>query len=72
MSGKSLLTDVAVEEGTSPWEMEVCKQHNPHGLSEQDVIVLRETWVYNEMEEKKRDKCLEFLKHCWGPMPIMI
>ena len=52
--------------------MEVGKQHNPHGLSELDVTVLRDTWGYNEMEEKKRNKCFEFLKHLWGPMPIMI
>ena len=52
--------------------MEVGNQHNPHGLREQDVTVLRETRGYNEMEEKKRNKCLEFLKHFWGPMPIMM
>ena len=33
---------------------------------------LQGKWVYNEMEEKKRDKCFEFLKHFWRPMPIMI
>ena len=38
----------------------------------QDVTVLRETRGYNEMEEKKRNKCLEFLNHFWGPMPIMV
>ena len=38
----------------------------------QDVIVLRETWGYNEMEEKKRNKCLEFLNHFCGPIPIMM
>ena len=52
--------------------MEVGKQHNTNGLSEQDVNVLRETWGYNEMEEEKRNKCLGFLKHFWGPMSIMI
>ena len=41
-------------------------------LSEQDVTVLRERWGYNEMEEKKRNKCFQFLKHLWRPMPIMI
>ena len=51
--------------------MEVGKQDNTNGLSEQDVTVLRETWGYNEME-KKRNKCFEFLKHFLGPMPIMI
>ena len=29
-------------------------------------------WAYNEMEEKKRDRCFEFLKHFWGSMPIII
>ena len=52
--------------------MEVSKQHNTNGLSEQDVTVFRDTWGYNEMEEKKRSMCLEFLKHFWGPMLIMI
>ena len=52
--------------------MEVGKQHKPNGLSEPDVTVLRETRGHNEMEERKRNKCLEFLKHFWGPMPIMI
>ena len=52
--------------------MEVGKQYNTNGLSEQDVTVLRETWGYNGMEEKKRNKCLECLKQLWGPMPIMI
>ena len=41
--------------------MEVGKQHNTNGLSEPDVTVVRETWSYNEMEEKKRNECLEFL-----------
>ena len=71
MSEKPLLTDVAVEERTSPCEIEVSKQHNSHGLSEQDVTGHRETWCYNQMEEKKRDKCLEFLKHFGGSMPIV-
>ena len=41
-------------------------------LSEQDVTVLRERWGYNEMEEKKRNKFFQFLKHFWRPMPNMI
>ena len=40
--------------------------------SEQDVTVLRGRWGDNEMEEKKRNKCFQFLKHLWRPMPIMI
>ena len=51
--------------------MEFGTQHNQHGLSEPDVTGLRETWGYNEMEEKKRNKCPEFLKHFWGPMPMI-
>ena len=33
--------------------MEVGKQDNTKGLSEQDVTVFRDTWGYNEMEEKR-------------------
>ena len=69
---KPLLTDVALEEGTIVWEMEFGTQHNQHWLSEPDVTVLRETWGYNDIEEKKRNECLEFLKHFRWPMPIMI
>ena len=42
--------------------MEVGKQHNPHGSSEPDVTVHRDTRGYSEMEERKRNKWLEFLK----------
>ena len=51
--------------------MEVGKQDNTNALCEQDVTVLRVTWGFNEMEEKKRNKCLELLKHFRGPMPMM-
>ena len=35
--------------------------------------ILGESYGYNELEEKQRNKLKEFLKYfCWGPMPIMI
>ena len=52
--------------------MEVGKQNNTNGLSEQDVTFFRETCGYNEEEEMKRNKCCELLKHFRGQMLIMI
>ena len=36
MSKKPLLTEVAVEDGQSPWDLSVGKPHNSKGLSEQE------------------------------------
>ena len=36
MSNKPLLTEVAVEDEQSPWDLSVGKSHNSNGLSEQE------------------------------------
>ena len=65
--------DAASETDTQDGSIgEVTEAQECNGLSEQGVTVLRETWGYNEMEEKKRNKCFEFLKQFWKPMPIMV
>ena len=65
--------DAASETDTQHGSIEeVMEAQECNGLSEQDVTVLREKWSYNEMKEKKRNLWLEFLKHFWEPMPIMV
>jgi hypothetical protein len=36
------------------------------------VAERRQTWGYNEIEEKKVSPLMMFLAYLWGPMPVMI
>ncbi|EFN51245.1 hypothetical protein CHLNCDRAFT_37518 [Chlorella variabilis] len=42
------------------------------GLTTAEAEALLLEWGRNELEEKKVPKWLVYLKHLWGPMPIMI
>lgn len=42
------------------------------GLSSQEAAARLEEFGYNELPEKKRNVCFEFLAYFWGPMPLMI
>ena len=42
------------------------------GLTDAEVLVLRERFGPNELDDGKRSKLLLFLSFFWGPMPIMI
>uniref|UniRef100_A0A7S1WBI6 Plasma membrane ATPase n=1 Tax=Alexandrium catenella TaxID=2925 RepID=A0A7S1WBI6_ALECA len=43
-----------------------------NGLTTAKAEELLKKHGYNELAEKERNKLWEFLKHFWGPMPIMI
>jgi len=45
---------------------------NPDGLTTGQAEEALKKYGYNELSEKERNRLAEFLKHFWGPMPIMI
>lgn len=42
------------------------------GLTEEEVVYRQDRFGFNMLEEKVRNKLLEFLENFWGPMPCMI
>ena len=48
-------------------------QTNPEeGLSSEEAQRRLQKFGVNALPEEKKDPCMEFLGHFWGPMPIMI